>query len=325
MERLVHPGGEMAGRMILTVTAHAALDRVLFIPEFVPAGTMRTSRAVDAVGGKGFDASVALRGLGAETVALGFVAGPTGQQLVNLLDGYGIRHDLTWVAGDTRCAHVVVETMHANRESHITTTGYTVTAADVDRLLTRYRTWLPSAGWTAICGSLPPSAPADLYARLVQLAQAAGISVLIDAMGEPARAAAASGPTILKLNRAELAATYDITAPSLAKLAVGVQRLRAESGLANIVVTGGKDGILAVTPDAAYLAVAPVQPVVNAAGAGDAVAGVLAWRLSGGDGWPEALRWAAAAGAATTLTERTAECHAADVQRLLPLVVVQTL
>jgi len=44
--------------------------------------------------------------------------------------------------------------------------------------------------------------------------------------------------------------------------------------------------------------------------------------LSQGDGWLEALRWAAASGAACVLTEATAEVRLEDVQRLLPQVVL---
>lgn len=303
-------------RMILTITAHAALDRVLFISEFVPAATMRTARSIEAVGGKGFDVSVALAGLGADTVALGFVAGPTGRQLLSLMDGYGIRHDVVEVEGDTRIAHVVVETTHGHRESHITTTGYAVSQAAIDRLVERYLAWLPSAQWVVMSGSLPPAAPPDLYATLITLAHSRGISVLADCAGEPARRAAAAQPAVLKLNRAELAATFGATAPTLVELTVCVQMLRAENGLTNVIVTAGSEGILAVTSAGIFLAGAPSQPVVNAAGAGDAVSAAIAWRLGRGDAWPEALRWAAASGAAATLTERTAEVRGDDVRRL---------
>ncbi|KPL82894.1 hypothetical protein SE15_12715, partial [Thermanaerothrix daxensis] len=57
----------------------------------------------------------------------------------------------------------------------------------------------------------------------------------------------------------------------------------------------------------------------------DATSAALAWRLSLGDPWPEALRWAAATGAATVLTEGTADCHFADVQNLYPLVQIREL
>jgi sugar/nucleoside kinase (ribokinase family) len=45
---------------------------------------------------------------------------------------------------------------------------------------------------------------------------------------------------------------------------------------------------------------------------------MLAWRFSLGDDWPEALRWAAAASAASVLAEGTGESHRPEVERLLP-------
>lgn len=54
--------------MILSVTPNSALDRVIFIEEFRPGAVMRAPRTVEAVGGKGLDASVVLAAFGVETV-----------------------------------------------------------------------------------------------------------------------------------------------------------------------------------------------------------------------------------------------------------------
>ncbi|MGB9800342.1 MAG: hypothetical protein ACPLUL_09645 [Thermanaerothrix sp.] len=108
--------------MYLTVTPNSALDRVYFIDAFIPGTRMVATKSVESVGGKGLDASVALRGLNLETLALGFVAGNNGHALVNLLDNYGIHHDLIWVEGETRLAMVIVEQSH-HRHSHIMSGG----------------------------------------------------------------------------------------------------------------------------------------------------------------------------------------------------------
>jgi fructose-1-phosphate kinase PfkB-like protein len=71
-----------------------------------------------------------------------------------------------------------------------------------------------------------------------------------------------------------------------------------------------------VTEEGSFLATSPPLEEVNAAGAGDGVSAALVWRLSLRDRWPEALRWAAATGAAVVLTEGTAECRPEDVQRI---------
>ena len=86
--------------------------------------------------------------------------------------------------------------------------------------------------------------------------------------------------------------------------------------LHNFVLTCGRKGLLAFTPQATYLANAPRQQEVNAAGSGDAVSAALTYRLSLGDSWESALRWAVAAGAAVVLTEGTAECQMTDVEHI---------
>jgi fructose-1-phosphate kinase PfkB-like protein len=112
--------------MILTVTANAALDRVLFIDRFQPTSVMRVQQVVDSVGGKGLDASVVLQTLGAPNTAVSFMAGETGRTLEAILNRYGIHHDLVWVEGETRTANVLIET-ELHRHSHIITPGYSVT------------------------------------------------------------------------------------------------------------------------------------------------------------------------------------------------------
>jgi 1-phosphofructokinase family hexose kinase len=307
--------------MILTVTANASLDRILFIDEFVPTTNMRVQKNLEAVGGKGYDTSVALQCLGVPNLALGCLAGRSGEVLRAQLDGYGIRHDLIWVEGDTRIAHVIIETRH-RRHSHITSLGYTLTAADVAELLARFRRHLPAARWVVVAGAAAPGAPLDLYRTEVELAQAAGVPVLTDCHSEPARLAAGARPAIHKMNRAELAATYGVRADTIADLERAVRDLARRLDLPAMVVTCGADGILAVTRGGSYLATVPHQEEVNAAGAGDAVSAALVWRLGEGDDWPAALQWAGAASAATVLTERTAESRIEDVRRLYPLVCV---
>jgi 1-phosphofructokinase family hexose kinase len=301
--------------MYLTVTANSALDRVFFIDRFVPGTVMRPERVVEAVGGKGFDASVALRALGLETTALGFVAGETGRALVNLLEDYGIQHDLVWVEGETRVAHVIVETA-LQRHSHIIAAGYSVTDEACDELLGKLSRRLPGSRWLILAGSLPEGAPADFYRKAVTAAQRSGVPALVDCPGAPALQALPAGPAVMKMNHQELSQTFGVESGSMRALGEEAAEIRRQNGLLALVVTCGEEGVLASLPEATYLAAAPRQEVVNAAGAGDAVSAALAWRLSLGDAWPEALRWGAAVGAATVLTARTAECRREDVERI---------
>lgn len=303
--------------MILTVTANAALDRVLFLPEFHPTTTMRTQRVVESVGGKGFDTSVVLQALGVPNLAMGFLAGMTGMQLERLLDNYGIRHDLVRVEGDTRIAHVIVETDH-NRHSHIITHGYAITPQDRETFLKRFRQHVHSVGWVVAAGSLPNGMPEDFYAEVTEIAHRAGAKVLIDCPGEPALKAIPARPEILKMNRSEFTSTFGSPAEDLTGLEEQARNILREWGLPALVITAGEAGVLAVTAESSFLAASPRQQAVNAAGAGDAVSASLAWRLGQGDDWPGALRWAAATSAAVVLTEGTADCSIEDIRRIYP-------
>jgi 1-phosphofructokinase family hexose kinase len=310
--------------MYLTVTANSALDRVYFIEAFEPGTRMIASKSVESVGGKGFDASVALRGLRLETLALGFVAGSTGQTLVNLLEQYGIKHDLVWVEGETRVAMVIAEKKY-HRHSHIIAGGYIVTDSAQDELIHRFEKHLPSAQWVILAGSLPQGINADFYARLTQLAQRSGTPVLIDCPGEPILRALPVQPSIVKMNWQEFEHTFQVNAKTLDQLAEHAALIKKTNQILNLVITCGEHGVLALTSDGDFLALPSPQQAVNAAGAGDAVSAALAWRLSQGDNWPAALRWAAATGAAVVLTERTAECYREDVDRLYSETLVREL
>ncbi len=309
--------------MILTVTANSALDEVIFIDEFRPTGVMRTQRVVDSVGGKGLDVSVALGSLGvSDSLAVGIVAGETGERLVRLLEHYGVRHDLLRVAGETRSAHVIVETS-LHRHSHIITGGYRLSPADAEAFQDLCRRHLPGASWVVCAGSLPEGMPAGFYEQVTAMAREAGALTLVDCTGEPLRRAAAARPAILKMNQHELAQTFGLAVDALPALLAGVGDLRRRLQLANVVITGGEEGMLAVTEGGCYLARAPRQEAINAAGAGDGASAALVWRLSQGETWPQALHWAAATSAAVVLTEATAHCRMEDVLRIYPQVSVR--
>lgn len=303
--------------MFLTVTPNASLDRVLFIDRFVSAGTMRTRKSIDAVGGKGFDVSVALRGLGQETVAVGFRAGGVGATLEQLLLTYGIQADLVDVSGETRIAHVIIEE-ELHQHSHITTRGYSVDPESYQNLLGRIQTHLPHVAWLAAGGSLPDGLPENFFQTLARMGSDASVPVLLDISGSPAMQAINARPSVLKMNRQEFAGTFGYEAKSLEDLSRAAARLATDNSLNALLVTCGKDGLLAVTPQGNFFTRSPVLDEVNAAGAGDATSAALVWRLSLDEDWTVALRWAAAAGAATVLTEATAECDLATVRELLP-------
>ncbi|MCJ7623356.1 MAG: hexose kinase [Anaerolineaceae bacterium] len=304
--------------MILTVTLNSTIDRVIFIDSFQPGGVMRTTNELTSVGGKGLDASVALRTFEVETVALGFYAGKTGDELLNLLDSYGIKQDLIRVNGKTRVSNVIVEKAH-HRHSHIIVGELQVSANHLRELEKKIRTWCERANWIIVAGSIPPSIENRVYLNIRRWVLESGAKCLFDCSGTPALALLDEPPDILKMNWNEFNNTFNCESLSLDELFDKDLEIKARYKLPNLVITCGKYGSLATTEEGNYLVKSPEQTVVNAAGAGDAFSGVLAFRLDIGNSWKTALKWASAASSAVVLSPGTADCDLEDIKKIYEL------
>jgi len=176
---------------------------------------------------------------------------------------------------------------------------------------------LDSADWVAGCGSLPPGAPEDLYARLVEAGHAAGVRVAIDASGGPLAAAVEAGPDLIKPNVHELA---ELTGRRLERLGDVIDAATAlqARGIATVVVSLGGDGAVLCERDGTWQATTPPVVVRSTVGAGDAlVAGLLAEDGTG----PTALRSGVAYGTAAAELPGTQFPRPADLD--LDAVVVE--
>jgi 1-phosphofructokinase family hexose kinase len=314
--------------MFLTVTLNTGVDRVLLIDELLLGCPVKARKEVICVGGKGLDVSVALRGLELPTVGLAFMAGQNGRLLEEIITAYGIQPDSIWVEGETRVSYVIAEARY-RRVSHIQVGELLFCPEYVQSLLAHYAARLKEARFAILAGSIPAALDPGLYVELTRLARAAAVPVLIDSRAAyitPSLAGPSDHrPDILKQNWDEFNSTFGLDTKTLDELLAAAQQVQAKYLLNALVITCGADGLLAVRPGASYRVIVPPQAAINAAGAGDAASAGLAWRLSEGDSWEEALRWCGAVSAAAVLTEATGEVRLEDAKQLYPQVSVISL
>lgn len=301
--------------MILTVTLNAALDITYRVPRLRPHATNRITEVSERPGGKGLNVARVLAALGHRTVATGFAGGGTGEALRALLAETAVTDALVPVGGATRRTVAVADTATGDT-TQLNEPGPVVTPAEWDTFLGTYRELLGEAQAVALCGSLPPGVPVDVYARLTRAARSAGVPVLLDTSGEPLRRGLAARPDLAKPNADELAALTGSTEPLRA--ARDARRRGAHAVAASL----GPAGMLAVTAGGTWQAAPPRQIAGNPTGAGDsAVAGLLSGlveQLS----WPERLTRAVALSAATVRAPAAGEFDPATYEELLPRVVV---
>jgi 1-phosphofructokinase family hexose kinase len=303
--------------MFLSVCPNTALDKILFIDEWVAGTPMRTDRIVNCVGGKGLNSAVVLSHLGVETKSIGFFAGSVGRELIDLVEGYGISVVPIWVGGTTRVAHVIAD-KKTKIHSHVIAGRMDVSAEQAQLFTDQFSSLIEQAESVIFAGSVPKSMDPGFYNHLIKLTKEKGLPTLVDAQNEVMREAIQAKPDIVKMNWEEFRWTFNKKSENLEDLVVEAESFHAEQDIQNLVITMSKEGILAVTEEGTYLAKAPLQKPLNAAGAGDAVSSALAVRLHAGDTWEKAMRFASAVSAAAVLTERTGDVLMEDAGRILP-------
>ncbi len=142
---------------------------------------------------------------------------------------------------------------------------------------------------------------------------------LIDHFGEPLLIALKEKPDIVKMNQVEFQDTFEVVLNGLDEWISACKFQMETHQIDSFVITCGKEGILAFTPEGIFQAgCSRVIKEINAAGAGDAVSAAIVHHLANGESWSSALAWAAATGAAVALTESTAVCYMEDIISLHP-------
>ena len=289
--------------MILTVTPNTALDLVVEIEEYVPGLRIDILRETECVGGKGNLASGFAVDLGVRSVSLAFAAGPNGRRLSALLRERGVRPDFTPALGETRRLLVIVDDAR-QVQTWLVPVTLRVSRRIEQELERRVTRWLPKASWLALCGSLPPGCSPRIYYRLSMRAHEAAVPVLIDARGPALAHALAARPQVVRLNKEELELTLGKKIPDMGRLVAALRGLLAE-GVEMAVCSLGAEGAVALAGANGWRFIPPRIQQRSSAGSGDAfTAAIMVWREKGAD-WPEAIRWACAAGAAKALEART--------------------
>jgi 1-phosphofructokinase len=279
--------------MIVTLTLNPSVDRTVEVDALVRGAVLRARSSRVDPGGKGVNLARALAANGRKTCAVLPAGGWEGEQLAALLSPHDVPVVLVPVAGSVRANVSVVEP--DGTVTKLNERGPALTTAEVEAVTAATVTAAAAAEWVAVSGSLPPGAPVDVYARLVQRLRAAGVRVAVDSSGPPLIAALAAAPDLVKPNREELAEVTGRSIATLGDVLAAAEELRRR-GPRTVLASLGADGAVLVDSDGACHGEAPVPRPRSAVGAGDALlAGFLAGGGSGPIALAEALAWGAAA------------------------------
>lgn len=279
--------------MILTLTPNPSLDLAYEIGELARGEVQRaTSFSVEA-GGKGINVSRNLVANGADSRAVAPVGGPSGEQFLSLLERSGIGLVRVPVREPVRMNVGVIESEGV--VTKINAAGPRLSGDEVERLVDETASAARDASWLALCGSLPPGAPADLYARVVSMAREAGCRVAVDSSGPPLEAALEARPDLIKPNLEELSELVGSRLHDFGDVLAAGKEVRSR-GVETVLVSLGADGAVLLDGEGVLHAKTPPFTPRSTVGAGDALlAGFL---FAAGDrvsALIEAVAWGAAA------------------------------
>jgi 1-phosphofructokinase family hexose kinase len=300
--------------MLLCFTPNPAIDRVLLVPGFRHAESVRVAETREAAGGKGLNVARVARSLGLPVRVCGPLAGTSGRRLAALAEAEGFDARWCWLqSGESRTCLLVLD-RDAPDTLVINERGPATSAGDWEALARLVAAESASASAVATSGSLPPGVdPSQLIALLSELA--AQRPIYLDTSGAVLVAALELPLALIKVNADELGDALGATIATAAQARAAAAHVQAR-GPAAVIVTLGRAGAVAVGAGGAWLAHAPDIAAISPVGSGDAVLAGVAAALGERRSLAEALRLGVACGAANTLTIGAGIVHSADIARL---------
>ena len=284
--------------MIYTVTFNPSLDYSIRIENFKTGVLNRTSYEEVRVGGKGVNVSIVLHDLGVENVALGFVAGFTGDQIESGMQQLGCTTSFIHLPHGFSRINVKL----AGQEEDLTEMngmGPAVSKEEYEQFMLRLRRMLKDGDTLVLSGSIPASMPQDTYERILEEVDTDKICVVVDTSSSLLRHTLPYRPFLIKPNLTELSELFGRSLTEYDDI-VGCAKHLQEEGARNVLVSMGGEGAILVTEEGqVFSAPAPDGDLVDSIGAGDSmVAGFLAGYMERGsmvDGFAKGI----AAGSAT--------------------------
>jgi 1-phosphofructokinase family hexose kinase len=263
--------------MIVTVTLNPSLDRTLSVPAFNP-GKLHQARLIRVdLGGKGINVSRALRAVDFPSRILGFAGGRTGS---TLRDGLEEAFAVSFVeVGDDIRQNITLLDESNGEYTKINEQGPTIGPSQLAALEELVeRTVQPGDLW-AFCGSLPPGAPPDWYARLISRVQEKKALAFLDASRTPLREGMRAGPYALKVNVDEAGELLGCHLEGEQAVLEAARQLQAK-GTCLVAITRGAEGLVLATKTGIVIASPPPVTALSSVGAGDATLAGLLWAVS---------------------------------------------
>ena len=297
--------------MIYTITFNPALDYISQVENFETGKINRTKTEKILPGGKGLNVSTVLKNLGIESIALGFIAGFTGEELKRNIEEKGIKTDFINVEKGITRINVKIS---SNKETALNGNGPEITEEDINKLLEKIEK-ITKEDMVILAGNIPRCINNDIYEIICKTLEKNNVTFVVDATKELLMNVLKYKPFLIKPNKEELEETFKEKIETKEDIIVHAKKLQL-MGAQNVLISlGGEGAILVTTEEKEYYSKAPKGKVLNTVGAGDSmVAGFIAGYEQSGD-FEQAFKMGIATGSASSFSMNLATAE--EVANLL--------
>ena len=278
--------------MIYTITFNPALDYIVRVQDFKLGQVNRTSYEEVYAGGKGINVSIVLKNLDVENVALGYIAGFTGEEIENKIKAFGCNTDFIKLNNGMSRINVKLK---SNEESEIN-------GQDLEELYRKLEL-LREGDILVLAGSIPATLPKNIYEIIMERLSGKGIRFIVDATGELLLNVLKYKPFLIKPNHHELAELFNATIENEDDIVIYAKKLR-EMGAQNVLISRAGDGAIFVTEkDEIIKSDVPKGTLINSVGAGDSMVGGFIAGYLKNKSLEEAFKMGVATGSASAFSE----------------------
>lgn len=283
--------------MYYTITLNPAID-MLTRPKSLQLGKLnRTEEADYIVGGKGINISLLLNNIGQKSMALGFVAGFTGAYIKSELARLAIASDFVETSGNTRINIKLI----AEEETEINGQSSPVTA---DQLAEFYRKLdiLRKEDTVFLSGNIIGGMQVSDFANIAKKISESGAKLIVDSNKDLVLDSLIYKPFLVKPNEFELGEMFGVEIKSVEHILTYAKKLQ-DLGAENVLVSRGGEGAILLTKEGEFLSVNVAKgEIISTAAAGDSMLAMFIAKYDESKSFEEALKYASAAGGATSFS-----------------------
>ena len=294
--------------MIYTVTFNPAIDYIAEVNNLKMDEINRATSEKILAGGKGINVSVVLKNLGIESIAIGFIAGFTGQEIKRKVEEFGIKTDFVYIPHKFSRINVKLQSNIAgvkSVETAINGEGPKISEKEIQELMEKLDK-LGKEDYLVLAGSVSKNMKDDIYEKICTKVKQKGAKIVADATGKLLVNVLKHNPFLIKPNKEELEEIFEDEIKTNEEIIFYAKKLQ-EMGAENVLISMDQDGAILITKDKKVLhSKAPKGKLVNSVGAGDSmVAGFLTGFITYDD-YEKAFKMGIAAGSASAFSENLA-------------------